>query len=164
MNAFVTIGQIRAIAEQIAPHCDGDDILLQDTLEGETDIIWLLSRLHEQIARDGEILVGIKDRQAALAERKSRIESRIDKFKEQVGTILRAAQLSKVELPEVTYSVRDGKPKLVVVDPDAVPAELTRTKAEPDKTAINEAYANADALPNWLVREPARDVVTGRVK
>jgi hypothetical protein len=51
-----------------------------------------------------------------------------------------------------------------VVDPDAVPDELTRIKREPDKTAINEAYAQSDALPNWLVRIDPVDVVTARKK
>lgn len=64
----------------------------------------------------------------------------------------------------MTYSVRDGKPSLRVVDPEAVPAEYQRIKSEPDKPKINAAFADADALPNWLTREDSRDVVTGRTK
>jgi hypothetical protein len=53
---------------------------------------------------------------------------------------------------------------LKVVDPDAVPEELCRVKSEPDKTKINEAFDGEEALPNWLVRELPRDVVTARTK
>jgi hypothetical protein len=45
-----------------------------------------------------------------------------------------------------------------------VPDELCRTKREPDKAKINETYAQTEALPNWLVREDARDVISARTK
>lgn len=163
MNAPV-IAHIRLVAERLAPLCDGDDVLFADMMGGETDIVRVVSRLHEQIARDEEMLVGIKERQAAIAERKARIELRIERFKEQIGSILRIGQLTKLELPEVTYSVRFGKPSLKVVDPLAVPEEFSRVEWEPDKRKINEAFEAEAGLPNWLVREPARDVVSARTK
>jgi hypothetical protein len=97
-------------------------------------------------------------------DRQRRIEARRDGAKALIGRVLRVGHLTKLELPEVTLSVRDGKPGLKVVDPEAVPAEFCRIKTEPDKAAINETYAQSDALPNWLVREPARDVITARTK
>lgn len=164
MNAPIQLAHIRAVAEALAPHCEEDEQLFHDMLTGETDIDRIVSRMHEQIARDGEMLVGIKERAAALSERKSRIEARIAAYKRQIGIVLRVAQLPKLELPEVTYSVREGKPKLVIVDPEAVPPEYQRIKAEPDKTLINDAFADSESLPNWLTVEPATDVVTARTK
>ena len=164
MNSPIELSQLRAVAESLAPLCEDDEQLFHDMLLGETDIDRLVSRLHEQIARDCEMLVGIKERADALAARKSRIEARVEAFKRQIGVVLRAAQLTKLELPEVTYSVRDGKAKLAIADPDAVPAEYCRTKSEPDKTAINEAFADSKTLPNWLTIHPAHDIVTARTK
>lgn len=164
MNAPIQLAHIRAVAEALAPHCEEDEQLFHDMLTGETDIDRIVSRMHEQIARDGEMLVGIKERAAALSERKSRIEARIAAYKRQIGIVLRVAQLPKLELPEVTYSVREGKPKLVIVDPEAVPPEYQRIKTEPDKTLINDAFADSESLPNWLTVEPATDVVTARTK
>lgn len=161
MNTPV-IAHIRLVAERLAPLCEGDEVLFADMMEGETDVVRVVARLHEQIARDEEMLVGIKERQASLAERKSRIELRVQRFKEQIGSILRIAQLTKLELPEVTYSVRFGKPSLKVVDPLAVPEEFSRVKWEPDKQKINAEYEAKARLPNWLIREPARDVVSAR--
>lgn len=155
---------IARVAEMLAPMCDGDDRLLQDMLEGETDLLSIVGRIHEQIARDQEICVGIAERQASIKDRKARIEARIDASKAVIGKLLRAAKLPKLEMPEATYSVRDGKPSLKILDPLAVPLELCRQKTEPDKTAINAAYSETDQLPNWLVREPARDIVTVRTK
>lgn len=158
------IAELGRVADALAPLCDGDERLFHDMLTGETEVDRIVLRIHEQVARDGEILDGIAERQASLAARKSRISARRDAGKMFIGRILRTVKLAKLELPEVTYSVRDGKPSLIVVDPSAVPPEYQRQKVEPDKTAINEAFAQIEALPNWLVREPGHDIVTARTK
>lgn len=164
MNMQITLAHIQAAKDMIAPLCDGDEDLFADMMEAETDIDRFIARLHEQIARDEEMLVGIKDRKATIAERESRIKARKDKMKAMIGHALRVAGMKKIELPEATYSVRDGNPKLVVVDDAAVPETFKVAKFVTDKAAINEAFAEADTLPNWLAREDARDVVTARTK
>jgi hypothetical protein len=164
VNVQIDLRRIAQEADMLDELCGGDEQLFHDMLTGETDIDHVVRRIHEQLARDEEMLVGIKERQDAIAERKQRITARRDGAKALIGKVLRAGHLTKLELPEVTYSVRDGKPSLKVVDPEAVPDELQRIKREPDKAAINDIYAEAPDLPNWLVREPAKDVVTGRTK
>ena len=164
MNPSLQIAEIARIADQLDLLCGDDERLFADMLEGETGLFEIVSRLHQQIASDGELVAGIAERQASLGERKARLSARVAASKAAVGKFLRAGMLSKIELSEATYSVRVGKPSLTVVDADAVPAEYTRTKVDPDKTAINEAFANETALPNWLVRNPASDVVTARTK
>lgn len=164
MNAHLDLRLLAIEAEQLDTLCGGDERLFHDMLLGETNIDRIVLRIHEQVARDEEMLAGIKERKAALADRQKRIELRRDNGKAFIGKALRIARLPKIELPEVTYSVRDGKPSLKVVDPNAVPDELTRFKREPDKAAINEIYADARDLPNWIVREPATDIVTARTK
>ncbi len=164
MNAFVQINELRRIAEVLAPMCDGDDELLADMLEGCSDIDRMLARLYEQFARDGESVEGIKARMTALNERLHRIEARRENFKRAIGDVLTAGAIKKFELPEVTLSVRAGKPKLVITDKDAVPGEYQRATYAPDKTAINEAFADSETLPNWLTFEPAKPVVTARTK
>lgn len=164
MTAPIQLAEIARIADMLAPYCDGDERLFADMIEAETDVHYFVGKLHGQIASDGELLTGITERQADLAERKRRLSERVTASKAAIGQFLRAAMLPKIELPEATYSVRDGKPTLRVIDPEAVPAEYQRSRPEPDKTKINEAFAAADALPNWLALEPARDVVTARTK
>lgn len=165
MNVMLDLAEIRRTADELDALLGGDDErLFHDMIVGESDIDRVALRIWEQVARDSEMLVGIGERKASLDDRKKRVEARRDAGKAFLGKLLRAAHLPKLELPEVTISVRDGKPSLKVVDPDAVPADLCRTKTEPDKTAINEAYADAKDLPNWLVRSEATDVVTARVR
>lgn len=164
MNAAVQLAEVARIAADLDALCGDDEALFADMIEGETDIYVIMARLHSRIATDQELLTGIAERQAELAERKRRISDRIAASKATAGKFLRAARLPKIELPEATYSVRDGKPALAIVNADAVPDDLCRFKREPDKTWINEAFAAADDLPNWLTREPARDVVSVRTK
>lgn len=162
MNQMVKLSEIQRIAEMLAPHCDGDEQLFHDMMQGESDIDRVASRIWEQVARDTETLVGIKERQGALSERKVRIERRVEAGKAAIGEVLRRSHLKKLELPEVTLSVRDGKPKLEIADKDAVPSQFLKPRYEPSQTLINEEFAGKDELPNWLTRTPARDVVTAR--
>jgi hypothetical protein len=165
MTGPLDLSHLARVADELDTLLGGDDErLFHDMITGETDIDHIARRVWEHVARDAEILAGIGERQNSLKDRKARIEARYDAGKAFIGKLLRAAHLPKLELPEVTLSVRDGKPSLKVVDPLAVPLNLCRQKAEPDKAAINEKFAAETSLPNWLVREAARDVVTARTK
>jgi hypothetical protein len=158
----IKLNEIARIAEILADMCDGDEVLFADMMEGEAPAHEIVQRLADAIAADQEVLAGIKERAADLADRKARYEGRIIAGKKAIGAVLRAARLPSIVLPEATWSVREGKTKLVVLDPEAVPFDFTRVKQEPDKPAINAAFENADELPNWLSREPASDIVTQR--
>ncbi len=151
-------------AEALDELCGGDERLFHDMMQGESDVERIVLRIHEQVAHDDEMLTGIGERQRVLADRKKRIEARHDGGKALIGKVLRIARLPKLELPEVTYSVRDGKARLEVVNPQAVPEDFCAVKSVPDKAKINTAFADAESLPNWLVREPATDIVTGRAR
>jgi Siphovirus Gp157 len=164
MNAHIDLAALARDAEGLDTLCGGDERLFHDMILGETQIDRIVLRIHEQVARDDEMLVGIAERQRVLAERKKRIEARRDGGKALIGKALRIARLPKLELPEVTYSVRDGKARLEVVHPLAVPEEFCAVKWVPDKAKINDAFAEADSIPNWLTREPAKDIVTGRAR
>ena len=114
MNARFDLSHIATAADALDTLCEGDERLFADMLVGETDIDHICRRIWEQIALDEEMLVGLKERKAALADRQQRIEARRDGAKALIGRVLRAGHLTKLELPEVTLSVRDGKPSLKV--------------------------------------------------
>lgn len=165
MNPTIEATNIKRAVDWLVSQC-GDDAsdMLPDFLEGETDLHKLITRLHEGIANDAGMVTGIKERKADLDTRQKRLEARIDAQKGAIVMLMQAGKQSKVELPEVTYSLRDGKPKLVVVDDDAVPTEYCTLIRKPVKAAINEAFADAEVLPNWLVLEPAKPILTPRTK
>lgn len=164
MNPELMRAEIARIAGELAPMCGEDETLFADMIEGETDLHHIVQYMHDQRMRDEEMLAGIAERKADLLAREKRIKDRSAKWKAEIGKFLRVAKLAKLELPEVTYSVREGKSRLVVVDADAVPDNCTTLVRKPVMAAINDEYGAADKLPNWLVREPASDIVTGRTK
>ena len=160
----IKLNELERIATSLAELCEGDEQLFSDMVEGETDADKVILRLHDQIQTDEALSAGMAARMANLRDRKARIDHRIAASKSAIGQVLRAVKLAKIELPEVTYSVRDGKAKLEIVDKDAVPDEYRRIKTEPDKALINQEFDGAETLPNWLAWTDATDVVVGRVK
>lgn len=164
MNITIAAAEIARIAEDMRAMCGDDETLFSDMLEGETDLHRIIASIHDGMARDSEMIVGIEARASDLAERKARLKKRVEASRAGIVRLMQAGQQRKIELPEATYSIRDGKPSLSVVDPDAVPSEYQRIKADPDKSAINAAFGDADELPNWLTREPAKASLTARTK
>lgn len=160
----IKLNEWMRIAESLRDMCGDDDDLFADMVEGETNAIELIGKLHQERAQALELIEGIKAREADLKARKARLQTREAAIKASIGQVLRAVKLPKAELPEVTYSVRDGKPSLTVADVAAVPDEYLTYKPAPNKVQINADFDPAGELPNWLSVEPAKDIVTGRTK
>lgn len=158
----IALAEIKRIADVLAEACGDDERAFVCMIEGETNAFEALEGVHQSLSQDEELIEGITARMTALNARLDRVKSRKEAKRKAIGLILRAAGLKKAELVEATVSVRDGKPKLVIVDADAVPSEYTRTKTEPDKTAINKAFEGAEDLPNWLVKSDPVDTITIR--
>lgn len=160
-----TLQNIKSIAEQLDEICGDDERLFTDMMEGESNIVEIAEHLHQERAQTLETLTGIAEREKNLSARKSRLQAKEEAIKAAIGKLLRAGKLSKVELAEVTYSVRSGASKLEIVNESAVPTHLCRTpRPVPEKTRINEVFADAKELPNWLTRTDPQDVVTARTK
>ena len=163
MRIDIKAAELRRAVEWFEIHYGDEDSDLKDIfLEGETDLHAIALRIHEQIARDHEMLAGIKERIATIRERESRIKARASASKEAIGALMRTAGVTKLELPEITYSVRYGKPGIEVADPEAVPDEFCDFKRVPRKADNNAAFDPDGELPNWLTRKAPHDIVTGR--
>jgi hypothetical protein len=160
----IKLNEWRRIAESLRALCGDDEDLFADMVHGETNAVEVIARLHNDRAEALELIEGIKAREGDLKARRTRLEARDKALKAAIGQVLRAVNLPKVELPEATYSVRDGKPRLEIADVDAVPSDYCIMKPVPDKKFINDQFEEIDNLPNWLTRIEASDVVTARTK
>lgn len=143
---------------------DDDDRLVIDTLEGETDLFAMLSKLLAQVEDDEGHVAALKEQIDARKFRIEAAQSRIERARLMIGRLMDFAQQDKIVLPEATLSRRSVKSKLEIADKNAVPRELQREKLEPDKALIDARYADADTLPNWLTRIPATKSITVRRK
>jgi hypothetical protein len=97
---------------------------------------------HEAAAYDAEI--------ERLTARKKALNSKAEKMKEYAVNMMQAVHKVK---HQGLFSVTIGKPSKVVgiEDLNAIPAEYTVTKIEPNKTAIKKAIESGETIPGALI-------------
>jgi Siphovirus Gp157 len=145
------------------PELAEDEFLRADMVEGETDAYDFL-RLLERRRQDTEHMTeAIAANIAALNERKARLEWREEVLRKLMLEVMKTADLRKVELPEATISVHNGREKLVINDEASVPKELCYVKYTPNKTLIKAMLKGGTTL-NWaaiITGEPGVTIRTG---
>lgn len=146
-----------------AVHEDDDPDLVEDVIEGETDFKEVLARADDQIAEAEMMAAAIKDRETALAQRRKRFEDRATFLRHCVTMAMIQANGDQAErplpftitLPTATFTVKDGKPKVIIEDESKLPAEFWRVP-EPviDRAKLNERVKAAlDFIKNGPLME-----------
>lgn len=110
-------------------------------LESETDMDALLTSIVRRIEDSKALVLGAKDRAEELAARRKRFEDRIESLRNLAFKIMDAADVSKIELPEVTLSVRNVAPSVVITDEENLPDIACKFERKPDKAKIKELLA-----------------------
>ena len=82
----------------------------------------------------------LKAEEKRLADKRKRRENRAKELRDYVKDAMKAGDIRKIETPLATFSLKDGPPRVVVVDEMLVPETYTRTIVEIDKAAILEAF------------------------
>jgi hypothetical protein len=95
------------------PDLAGDDESWQMSLESETDLAELLTNLVRKIDDAKALVIGTKDRFEELEQRKARFEHRIDALRQLAFKLMQSSEVTKLELPEATLSLRNGAQQLV---------------------------------------------------
>lgn len=166
MNAPIRIDlvtrEISHIADELRALCIDDERLFLDMLTGESSIEDAMRALYNQEEREKGVCEALTLQMAERKARRDFAERRIEKVREGMLAVMKAAGLDKLPLPEATISVRPVAAKLVVNDPEAVPAEYLRHKPSPDMVAIKEGFDPDGELPNWLRCEPAHATIAIR--
>lgn len=129
-----------------------DDETVRDTIEGETN-------LHEAIAgvmgwlRNDEILItGIDRMQETLSARKERLKNRIGYYRAAIEQAMTIGELSTLELPDATLSVRRVAPKLEIVKESDIPAAYWKPQDPAlDRKALADALKAGEAVPGAML-------------
>lgn len=165
MRHLLQIAQIEALKNMLRESVEEDGQLWLDTLEGETDVFDVVSRLLGENEDDEGLIAALDAQIDTRAVRSQRAEARIARRKSAVLWIMQTCKLTTLPLPEATVSVRQTAAKLVVNDPAAVPDKFTTPNPKPSMDAIKAAFSpDTDNLPNWLRVEPARPSLAVRRK
>jgi Siphovirus Gp157 len=132
------------------PDLAGDDESWQMSLESETDLAELLTNLIRKIDDAKALVIGTKDRFEELEQRKARFEHRIDALRQLAFKLMQSAEVTKLELPEATLSLRNGAQQLVgEADAASLPDELCKISRNPDRTKIKEALKAGQTVPGF---------------
>jgi hypothetical protein len=150
-QADILRSQIEALLREY-PDLADDDILRADMLEGETDIREVVTSINRMIEDAKALCDGTQSRLDELSDRKSRFRKRVDFGRDLIRKLLEAAQIRKLELPEVTASLKNNPPQLIGdPDPYELPDELVKVARTADRKAIREALERGDIVPGCLL-------------
>jgi hypothetical protein len=136
------------LREQIKAIAGDDEVLIADSIEGETNIHELLTRVVEQIVTDGGLVTGIDTLVKRLKERQDRIEKRIAFFRTAAASAMEVAAIKSKETPSGTVSLKAVPPSAVITDEAAIPAEYWKpVDPKLDKKAVLTALKDNIKVP-----------------
>lgn len=150
MNPQVIIQTQAAVAALLAdfPELAEDERLRADTLEGETDFHSVLRRLVIEVKAAAGHQTGLSETIKELQARRSAIEAREDRIRGVILSLMNAADLRKLPLPEASLSVSFRAPAPEKPETaDGLPDNLVRVKREPDMKAIADFIKAGGELP-----------------
>lgn len=138
----------RLLAED--PALEHDEAALIDLLgpeEGEVEEI--LARLVRGAVHAESMADAAAERIASMRERAARFKNRAQTMRATAFAVMDSTGLRKLELEDVTASVRQGTPSVKVIDPDAVPDIYLETivTRQPDKRTILAVMKAGAAVP-----------------
>jgi hypothetical protein len=134
------------------PELADDEILRADMLEGSTDIREVLTDLNRTLQDTKALIDGTQGRMDELAERRLRFRRRTEFVRDLMQRILESAQIRKIELPEVTLSLKNNPQQIIgEPDPEALPDDLVKIAREPDKKKIRAALMAGCEVPGVVL-------------
>lgn len=151
MNAIFL--DVRTVKAQIAtlrhfhPELDSDTQLLEDSLEGQTDFLEVITRL-VRFERDADTFASaIKAQEETLAERRARYVQQQQIYRSMIHAIMDAGGQTLVRIPEATLSVSRGRAGCVITDETALPDAFVKTARIPKKADILAALLSGETVP-----------------
>ena len=129
------------------PELMDDDDLRAGSLEGETNLVSLLSRM-VQLRNEREALAeGLNLYITKLTERRDRFARGADGLKSLMLKLMATADLPKIELPEATLNVGKGRVSVSITDIEALPQGTFKLVRQPDKVALKRELEAGGYVP-----------------
>lgn len=142
------VSQIAALKVAF-PELEDDEELLETTLEGETDLHGIVTRVLELEAEAKGMAEAIKARRDALLAREARYKRQVEGFRSLVQRVMESVGLKKLTLPEATLSLTIRAPEPIVTDEALLPEECFKVVRTLDKTAI-KALCKEGTIPGGV--------------
>jgi hypothetical protein len=143
--------QINALMEAY-PELAEDEALRADMIEGETDLLSVMTRALDHQQEAASMVDAMKSRRSDLSERISRYERRSDAMRTLMLNLMSAADQPKITLPEATISMTKGRDAVEIIDINALPQGFYSLERKADRTAIGAALKAGEAIPGAALR------------
>lgn len=137
------------------PALEGDDVALNDTLQGMDDfeeraVAWLRAAA-EQEARADALASMIETMQA----RKQRLKGSAERLRGDVLDALQVVGMARpIRAPDMTVSVSPGRRKVIVTNEDAIPDVFCKIERKPLKNIIAAELARGIDVPGAILSNP----------
>lgn len=137
--ALVTSAIRARVADLAALTPDTDEAALLAAIEQDVpDAAHIVTLLVRAVGEAEADVDAIGERLVALATRRDRAKRRVETMRGLLLTVMEAAGMQKWKHPEFTVSVSQGRPGVLITNPDELPPECLRTTVEPDKAKIKQ--------------------------
>lgn len=141
----------RALLEELRASGVDDEETVDLAVASETNLVEAAEAVLDAVHAARALADGCGQRIEALWARKGRLERRVDVLRGALARAIDDAGLpgSRLVTPGATLTVSRARDRCRVTDPEAVPADLRRSKTtvEPDKSAILARLMAGDEVP-----------------
>lgn len=117
------------------------------TIESETEFLVVMEKVANVMREAASMAGGIAGRIAELELRQGRFTRREQAMRILAFKLMQWADQKKVELPEVTMSIRKGTPKVIITDEAAIPFDYMRITKSPNKDLIGGFLKDGKTIP-----------------
>lgn len=137
---------------QLIEIAGNDPDALHDTIEGEIDLVGLISMAAEENLKDDALVDGTTTLINELVARRDRIKKRIGMRRVAILAAMQAGEIKKLETPAGTLSRKAVPPSALVLEEAKIPAEFWRA-VDPalDKRAVLEALKAGHEVPGAML-------------
>ncbi len=108
------------------------------TVESETDANEFLRQVERKRQEAAAMAGALASNIAEMEIRQQRFENREKAMRQLAFKVMQAADMTKVELPECTFSIRAIPPSVIITDESQLPDVACKFTRSPDKTKIKE--------------------------
>lgn len=135
------------------PELSEDDVVRLDTLDGETDLKEVVSRILQAAGEVSAHVDGLNRYIEQVEQRRDRKKASVSAMRSLVLRLMATAKLDKLPLAEGTVSVRPGSKSVSITDLDAIPQGYFRvvTEKRPDKEAIRKSIEAGEFIPGAAI-------------
>lgn len=141
----------RTRSDLLARYPDIDAETLSDTLEGELGAKDAAAQLIRDALEDEAQAEGLKAYLTALSSRLGRLSDRATARRKAAFDLLQELGEKRLERPEFTASIANGRQSVVITDPAKLPEAMRSTLIIPDKKAIREALDAKTEVPGAIL-------------